>query len=416
MRIGIFSEVPTFNRFLPNGVSAFIEAVTKELTLKLGHEVHIFEQLQYFGQKRETKIADNLIIHRVFSLPLSNYQDLRIPIALKSVFLGLNLKFDVIHAQGPLNGILATILGRTQNCAKLITYHTPGEQYINYIPKFLIPFGTSYFVQWAEKLIYNSFDLILTPAEQWRQNLISRGYKEHRIFVLPNCVDMNENQLQINEQRIQALKAQYKLNGKKIVLYVGRVSPEKCISDIIKLVPKIIKEEPNTHFLMVGKGPYLSKYKQFAHKIAPGNITFTGFVSDEDLSNFMQMSDLGILFANNAQVFDITLLNYWSNHLPACVRKAGGMSDVITHNKDGLLFQSNSEAYSYILSLLQDEKLSKRLGSAGFETVKKKYSVEVVTKQLLGYYSLAARKYHKNDESILSFIFRYMQFWKKKSY
>jgi glycosyltransferase involved in cell wall biosynthesis len=402
MRIGIFSEVPTFNRFLPNGVSAFIEAVTKELALKLGHEVHIFEQLQYFGQKREMKIADNLIIHRVFSLPLSKYQDLRVPLALKSIFLGVDLKFDVIHAHGPMNGILATILGRTQNCAKLITYHTPGEQYMEYIPRFMIPFGASYFIQWAEKLVYNSFDIILTPAEKWRQNLISRGFKENRIFVLPNCVNMAENQLRISEERIQALREQYKLDGKKIVLYVGRMSP------------KIIKEEPDTHFLMVGKGPYLTKYQILAKKIAPKNITFTGFVSDEDLSNIMQMSDLGVLFANGAQVFDITLLNYWSNRLPACAREAGAMSDVIIQNKNGILFQNDSEAYSSILSLLQDEKLSKKLGAAGFETVKKKYSVEAVTRQLLGYYSLAARKYHVNDENVLSFIYRYMQFWKKK--
>ena len=346
MRIGFFSEVPTFNRFLPNGVSAFIEAVTKELALKLGHEVHIFEQTQYFGQAKEMKIADNLIIHRVFSLPLSKYQDLRVPLALKSIFLGVDLKFDVIHAHGPMNGILATVLGRKQNCAKLITYHTPGEQYIEYIPKFMMPFGASYFIQWAEKLVYNSFDLILTPAEKWRQNLISRGFKENRVFVLPNCVNLAENQLRINKERIQALRERYKLDGKKVVLYVGRMSPEKRIPDIIKLVPQIVKEEPDTHFLMVGKGPYLTKYQHFAQKIAPRNITFTGFVSDEDLSNIMQLSDLGILFADSAQVFDITLLNYWSNHLPACARKAGGMSDVINHNKNGLLFKTNSEAYS----------------------------------------------------------------------
>ncbi len=416
MRIGIFSEVPTFNRCLPNGVSAFIETVSKELALHLGHEVHIFEQTQYFGQKKEQEIADNLIIHRVFSLPLSKYQDLRIPLAFKSIFLGLKLKFDIIHAHGPMNGILATILGKTQNCTKLITYHTPGEQYVDYIPKIMIPFGGSYFIQWAEKIVYNSFDLILTPAEKWRQNLISRGYKANRIFVLPNCVNMMENQKRINDQRIQTLRAQYKLNGKKVVLYVGRMSPEKRIPDIIKLVPKIIKEEPETHFLMVGKGPYLDEYRNLAQKIAPNNITFTGFVSDEDLSNIMHISKLGILFADGAQVFDITLLNYWSNRLPACARKAGGMSDVINHNMNGILFQSNSEAYSYIVSLLQDDKLAKKLGHAGFETVKSKYSVEAVTQQLLSYYALAARKFHVNDENMLSFIYRYMKFWNKKPY
>ena len=65
MRIAMFSEVPTFNPALPNGISSFIEAVSQEL-VKLGHEVHIFEPSLYIGQKKEIRMKENLIKHNLF--------------------------------------------------------------------------------------------------------------------------------------------------------------------------------------------------------------------------------------------------------------------------------------------------------------------------------------------------------------
>jgi len=112
---------------------------------------------------------------------------------------------------------------------------------------------------------------------------------------------------------------------------------------------------------------------------------------------------------DGAQVFDITLLNYWSNRLPVCVRRAGGMGEVITHYEDGLLFDKTTEAYSFILNLLQDEHLSKKLGAKGFQTVKNKYSVEVVTNQLLDLYKLASRKYHIKGDDLVAHMWRYIR-------
>ncbi|MHA1648638.1 MAG: glycosyltransferase family 4 protein [Candidatus Helarchaeota archaeon] len=405
MQIGMFSEVPTFNPVLPNGVSSFIEATSKELA-RLGHDVHIYEAKIYFGQKSVEQIRKNITIHRFFSLPMSHYQGFRVPIPLGAIFKGIKEELDVIHAHGPVNGITATSIGKFRNIVKIVTYHTPGEEYRRYVPPVFAPVRTSKFVDTWEKLIYNSFDLILTPCEQWRRNLIQKNYDSHKIFVLPNCVDLNENHKRITEERMQQLRDYYGLNGKKVILYVGRMSPEKRIPDIISLAPQIVQEEPDTHFLIVGKGPYLNEYRTLAQKIAPKNVTFTGYVSDTDLSNILHLSSLGVIFVDGAQVFDITLLNYWSNRLPVCVRRAGGMGDVVTHYENGLLFDHPKEAYNYILNILQDDKLRKKIGERGYETVKTKYSVEAVTKQMLGYYRLASQKFHNTHATPWGYVLR----------
>ncbi|MHA1267155.1 MAG: glycosyltransferase [Candidatus Helarchaeota archaeon] len=407
MRIAMVSEVPTFNPILPNGVSSFIEDVSREL-VRRGHEVHVFEQLQFFGQKRVVKVEKGITIHRLFSLPASNYQNFRIAFPLKTIFFGLKLKFDIIHAHGPILGIVGTVLGKKQNCPKIVTYHTPGDEYRNYIPSVFGPIRSHTFVDWFERLVYCSFDMILTPAEQWRKKLIQRGYKKDRILVLPNCIDLNANHKRITEERIQEIQKRYNLDGKNIVVYVGRMSPEKNIPEIIKIAPQVVRAAPDTHFLMVGKGPFLSEYKRMAKKVAPHNVTFTGYVSDEDLANILHMSRLGVIFVDGAQVFDITLLNYWSNHVAVCARRAGGMGDVVTHGENGMLFRENSEALDQILSLLQDDALCRKIANKGYQTVKEKYSVRSVTTQLLEYYKMAAKKFHYNDEGMINYFKKYL--------
>ncbi len=401
----MFSEVTTFNPALPNGISSFIEAVSPQL-VKMGHEVHIFEACLYNGQEKVVEIQDGIYKHHLFSFPVSTYRGFRLPVPLKTIFKGVKEKFDVIHAHGPVNGIAATILGKRQNTVKVITYHSPGEHYKNYVPP-ILPLRYNFFVDLFEKWIYNSYDLVLTPADQIRKNLVERGFDGKKLFVLPNCVNLEENHKRITEERMQRLREIYPIDGKKLVLYVGRMSPEKRIPDIINIVPRVIKEEPDTHFLLVGKGPYLDQYRSLAQRVAPKDITFTGFVTDEDLSNLLKLSQLGIIFVDGAQVFDITLLNYWSNDLAVCARRAGGMGDVITHGENGLLFRKQDEALEQILTLLQDEQMCQRLATRGYETVRNKYSVEAVTKQMLGYYKLAAKKFHVKGDGFFSHMFKY---------
>lgn len=405
MKIAMFAELPTFTPALPNGISSFIQDVSRQL-VRLGHKVHIFEPCLYLGQPKQVKIQPNLIKHHVFSIGVGKYKGFKTSLPFGTIFRKMEEKFDVIHAHGPIIGVAASALGKKMNCVKLITYHTPGEHYSHYAPPFL-PMRYKTIVDLLEKIVYNSFDLMLTPCEAVRTDLVRRGFDAHKLFVLPNCVDLHANHKRITDERMQAIRNQYGLNGKKIVLFLGRMSPEKRVHDIIKLVPKITREEPDTHFLMVGKGPYLEYYRALGQRIAPTDITFTGYVPNEELSNILRMSSLGLIFVDGAQVFDITLLNYWSNHLAVCARRAGGMGDVINHYENGVLFNKPTEAYSHIVSLLQDEALRQKLATKGYETVESKYSVERVTNQMLGYYKLAAEKFHQGGKSILTHFLKY---------
>ncbi len=68
-------------------------------------------------------------------------------------------------------------------------------------------------------------------------------------------------------------------------------------------------------------------------------------------------------------------LQYMSLHIPAVMSAVGVNPEIIQHGKNGLLCTTESEWYDALKSLLTDQALREKLGAAGFETVKERYSV-----------------------------------------
>mgnify|MGYP000669203561 CR=1 FL=1 len=87
------------------------------------------------------------------------------------------------------------------------------------------------------------------------------------------------------------IRRRYGLNGKKVVLYVGRISPHKGIHLLIEAFKLAQKSIPNMKLLIVGKHTFPS-YSKKLKKISNKDIIFTGMVKDEDLPQFYAACDV----------------------------------------------------------------------------------------------------------------------------
>ncbi|WP_084019284.1 glycosyltransferase [Desulfuribacillus alkaliarsenatis] len=73
-----------------------------------------------------------------------------------------------------------------------------------------------------------------------------------------------------------------------MILYVGRLAPEKDIDIVIQTyqaLPDILKKD--THLLVVGDGPL---YNTYVKKLLP-QVTFTGFIEGPELANIYASSE-----------------------------------------------------------------------------------------------------------------------------
>ncbi len=373
MKIGIFSECVIYDPPFPSGVARFFREITTELARR-GHEIFIFEPFGHPNQPKIQKIKDGITVYRAFSIPLGKYMNFPVCIPLKEIFSGISIDLDIVHANSSGIGVLAGLTSYRQRIPRIISYHTPLVHYTSYAPLPFFILRNARLVNYLERLVYNQFNMTIVPTEGVKKELIRRGFTGPFGF-FPTCLDL-QSLPHPSRRDLKDFEARYNLTRKKVILFVGRMSPEKGVNQILQLIPAIIKEEPNTHFLMVGTGPFLEDYKQKCRQMnLTKYVTFTGYLNDYDLFTAINLAQIGLIFVNEAQIFDMTILEYWNYGLPLIIRKAMGIEEVVEDQYTGLLFSSMQEAKRNILLLLKDDELRTKIRNNCRKTVEEKYNI-----------------------------------------
>lgn len=76
-------------------------------------------------------------------------------------------------------------------------------------------------------------------------------------------------------------------------------------------------------------------------------------------------------------------LQYMALEIPSVMSNVGVNSEIVTHQKNGWLCETDEDWLIALRTLLQDQELRKTLGSAGYLTIKERYSVAANTENYL---------------------------------
>ena len=112
----------------------------------------------------------------------------------------------------------------------------------------------------------------------------------------------------------------------RLLLYVGRLSPEKNI-DVLLNMMEILAAEASAehHLLFAGDGPRAAWLKRMADRHVPGRIHFLGHIaSREDLADIYANCD-ALVHPNPREPFGIAPLEAMASGLPVVAPHAGGV-------------------------------------------------------------------------------------------
>ena len=85
--------------------------------------------------------------------------------------------------------------------------------------------------------------------------------------------------------------SKYQLQDKFVYLFVGRISEEKRISNIITAYKKVANA--NNRLLIVGDRPELSKLRKLTLELElKENVIFTGFIEWKNISSYYALGDV----------------------------------------------------------------------------------------------------------------------------
>ncbi|WP_238392292.1 glycosyltransferase family 4 protein [Paenibacillus antri] len=207
-------------------------------------------------------------------------------------------------------------------------------------------------------------------------------------------IDLNQYK-PIWSKRAQAARAElrktYNVEGKKVVLFVGRLSAVKGPDVLVQAMEHVVREIPNAVLVIVGAKSFqeqMSKYMLQLREIAEPmmkHLRFTGFVEPKRLPSIFLMGDVFVCSSQWEEPLARVHYEAMGAGLPIITTDRGGNAEIVNHRRNGLVIEdySNPKAFAdAILYMLRNKKEAERMAKAGRELAERNHGFEHVAKRL----------------------------------
>ena len=352
-----------------NGVYYFVRRLAVLLQEK-GHQVSVLVPSE--TRHSTQKMIDGLAVYGVPSLPIGIYPKIRFPIVFNLRAnvrrLIFKLKPDVIHIQDHF--LLARVVvdvNRDFDIPIVGTNHFMPENVTA-----LLPFNA--FNKQLEKWMWSGFvkvfdrlALVTTPSKM-----------AARLIDLKVGVDVIPVSNGIDLERFKplgdpaALRLKYAIPNKPIMLYVGRLDPEKQLDDVMHAVALALKKV-DFCFVVVGKGTKRDSLERLSKKMGiDQQVFFAGFVPDEELPFFYRMGHCFIM-ASTAELQSISTMEAMASGLPVIAANAGALDELVHNGENGYLFEPGDiETMGRCMEqVIQNDSLAQEMGNKSLTIIRR---------------------------------------------
>lgn len=338
MNIGLFTDT-----YYPeiNGVANSVFMLKNELE-KIGHTVYVFTTTTPGAPEHEYNVF------RVASLPCILITERRVGLfyqpKLASLIKRLNL--DLIHTNTEFSlGIFGRIMAKELKLPIVHTYHTIYEDYTHYITRFkTLDRRAKAFARVYSKVCCNMVEQVIVPTDKVKELLLN--YSVHKdISVIPTGVNLSKFNPDIYaKEDVEPLKKQYGIEEQdKVLLYLGRISKEKNISEIIEAMPEYFSTRKHIKFVIVGGGPELEQLKLMVKKFKlEDNIIFTGTQPWDNIGLFYQLGNV-FVSASQSETQGLTYIEAMAAGLPIVARQDKCLKDILEPGLNGYEFTNRAE-------------------------------------------------------------------------
>lgn len=358
------------------GVEAVAKYVSEELALR-GHKVHIFTTNRCHGETHSGwphhEDINGVSIHRYHSIFNIGHMSI-----CPQLLAGLSQEnFDLIHIHGYRHphGEIARWVGSRQKAPTVLQGHGPffHRKHSSPIQRLLYAL-----YDWQAKFqILKKIDCIfaLTPFE--KQQFVRLGADPGRILIVPNAAD------EMSFQRLDArpLIAKYRLNRRKILLYVGNLNNVKRLDLLLRALSQLVSSDPRYFLLIIGpdEGIY-SQLRQLGNQLNISNhFRWLGPLYGEEKHRAFEAAEIFML-ASDVESFSVVLLEAMAHGKPIVASNAVGPSVIVRDGYTGILFPKGdvSGIVKAVQKICADEVLAHKMGERARQIAQNRYSVPSV--------------------------------------
>lgn len=317
----------------------------------------LIELLKSGGYHIHIAARDNLAEKNGLSLPevdaVYNINFHRSPFSSKNIPAYRKLKqiidkehYDIIHCNTPAVGVLTRLAARKarkKNGTKVFyTAHgfhfyqgAPCKNWLMYYP--------------IEKFMCRYTDTLITITEE-DFNLAKRKFSVNAVRTHGVGASSARFQPVSNDEKRYLRNNLGLKQDEVIILCTGELLKNKNQATLLRALPSILKEKPNTRVLLAGNGPEKANLEQLIHTLGiSGNVALLGYRTDLDL--LVKAADI-IVSCSFREGLPLNIMEGMLCAKPIVASINRGHKELISHNQQGLLFDpANADALS--CSLLQ---------------------------------------------------------------
>ncbi|NQE45707.1 D-inositol-3-phosphate glycosyltransferase [ANME-1 cluster archaeon GoMg2] len=352
------------------GVERHVLEISKAL-IKRGHFVTVLTT-RAPHHKNYHEINEFEIVRVPYGVPLYSSS---IPF---SIFRYLDPDdYDLIHAHAA-NPTIAD-LACLKNFGKIpfiLTYHNDitKERYAGKMISY------AYNKTLGDFLLKNSNVIIATTKSYAEKSIRLKRFK-HKIRVIPNGVNLNTFNKNIDEKKIR-IHHSIPIQS-KIILFVGALEMYKGIKYLLKAFKQVLNYEMTSYLVIVGAGTLSKQLKEMTVELKiSDNVIFAGYVKDSDLPYYYSACDIFVLpSTSSGEGFGIVQIEALACGKPVICTDLPGVNEVDPKEVASIhVPPKDCEALAdAILKLLENEKIAREMGEKGRKFVEEKYTWDKVS-------------------------------------
>jgi len=187
------------------------------------------------------------------------------------------------------------------------------------------------------------------------------------------------------EAEVRAVRARHRLDGRKAVVYAGKLSLGKGGPVFLRAAERVAQARPDTVFLMAGADG--------SGQRPAADVRWLGRVEHEAMPALYRAADLVVLPSVGPEALSRVPLEAAAAGRPTVGARAGGIPEEILDGETGIVVERGDpeELAKAILRLLDDEGLRTRLGESARRFVGQRFGADAVVESLLAAYAESGR-------------------------
>ena len=230
-------------------------------------------------------------------------------------------------------------------------------------------------------------DQIIVPSHFLKNLVVANlGLSQEKVSVIPNGVNLQQFS---PELRVDMIRRKYDLGDSPVILFVGRIYPEKGVDLLIESIPLVQKRVKDVKLLIVGPVTneiYMKQLRSIISKLGLRNVIFTGAIDvKEELPEIYAACTLFCCPSVHGEGFGNVALEALASGKPVVTTRSGGLPEIIEDGKVGYVVpvMKKKELAQALIRILEDADLQKTMGREARKRAEELFSWGMVANEYL---------------------------------